>query len=95
MTSEQPRPQGDRRTDSESTPAAPAGDATESKPLLISRVLLTWAGLMIVGFGGAILGGALSGPPQLVVYLATTLASVAVLFYNVNRLIDARLQPVR
>lgn len=59
---------------------------------LLSRVLVTWAELIVVGFAGAALGGATSGPPQFVVYLATVLASVAVVMYNVDRLIVARLR---
>jgi hypothetical protein len=46
--------------------------------------------LVVVGFAGSALSGMTSGPPQLVVYLATTLLSVGVLFYNVDRLIEAR-----
>lgn len=92
MTAEQPHSEAEQSTESGTAPAATAGGPEASGSLLLSRVVLTWAGLMLVGFGGAILGGSLSGPPQLVVYLATTLVSVAVLFYNVSRLIDARLQ---
>ncbi|MFC3476418.1 hypothetical protein [Halobacterium litoreum] len=62
----------------------------ESNPLLFSRIVVTWLELVVVGFAGAALGGATSGPVQLVVYLATTLASVAVLVYNVDRLVRAR-----
>ena len=58
---------------------------------LLSRILLTWGEIMLVGFAGAALGGATSGPPQLVAYLATTLLSVAVLLYNVDKLVQARL----
>ena len=61
---------------------------------LLSRVLTTWAELVVVGFVGAALGGAASGPPQLVVYLGTILASVAVLLYNVDRLVTTRLGSV-
>lgn len=60
--------------------------------LLLSRVLVTWAELLVVGFAGAALGGAASGPPQLIVYLATILASVAVVMYNVDRLVAARIR---
>lgn len=60
--------------------------------LLLSRVLITWAELLVVGFAGAVLGGAASGPPQLVVYFATILASVAVVMYNVDRLVAARIR---
>jgi hypothetical protein len=58
---------------------------------LLSRILVTWVELTLVGFGGAALGSATSGPPQLVVFLATTLLSVGVLFYNVDRLVSDRL----
>ena len=60
--------------------------------LLLSRVLLTWAELLVVGFIGAVVGGAASGPPQLIVYFATILASVAVVMYNVDRLVAARIR---
>ncbi|EMA62601.1 hypothetical protein C470_04320 [Halorubrum distributum JCM 13561] len=60
--------------------------------LLLSRVLITWAELTVVGFGGAVAGGAASGPPQLVVYFATVLAAVAVFMYNVDRLVTARVR---
>jgi hypothetical protein len=71
--------------------AAGNEDTAGSERLLLSRVLVTWVELMFVGFGGAALGGTTSGPPQLVVYLATTLLSVGVLLYNVDRLVRARL----
>jgi hypothetical protein len=58
---------------------------------LLSRAFVTWVELTLVGFAGAALGGATSGPPQLVVYLATTLVSVVVLMYNVDRLVRSRL----
>ncbi|SDM11089.1 hypothetical protein SAMN04487949_0889 [Halogranum gelatinilyticum] len=60
--------------------------------LPLSRILVTWVELTLVGFGGAALGSFTSGPPQLVVFLATTLLSVAVLLYNVDRLIAERLR---
>ncbi|MEZ3118016.1 hypothetical protein RYH80_19030 [Halobaculum sp. MBLA0147] len=68
------------------------GDETgDSRGLLLSRILVTWVELIVVGFAGAALGGATSGPPQLVVYLASVLAFVGVLLYNVDRLVAARL----
>ncbi|GAA0203611.1 hypothetical protein [Halobaculum roseum] len=71
---------------------APAVEPASPAPtFLLSRVIITWAELVVVGFVGAALGGAASGPPQLVVYLATVLASVAVVLYNVDRLVAARL----
>jgi hypothetical protein len=57
---------------------------------LLSRILVTWFGLVAVGFTGALVGGNASGPPQFVAYLVTTLLSVAVLLYNVDRLVATR-----
>jgi len=59
--------------------------------LLASRIFVTWVELVIVGFGGTALGGAVSGPPELIIYFATTLVTVAVLLYNVDQLIQQRL----
>ena len=56
-----------------------------------SRILVTWVELVVVGFGGTAVGGAVSGPPELLVYFATVLVSVAVLLYNVDQLIKQRL----
>lgn len=56
----------------------------------LSRAVVAWAELLVVGFAGSALGGTTSGPPQLVVYLVTTLLSVLVLFHNVDRLIAER-----
>ncbi len=61
------------------------------QPLLLSRIVVTWVEVVAVGFAGAALGGAASGPPQLIVYLATVLASVGALLYNVDRLIQERI----
>jgi hypothetical protein len=72
--------------------AETTAEASTREALLLSRVLITWAELVVVGFAGAVLGGAASGPPQLVVYFATILASVAVLLYNVDRRITTRIQ---
>jgi hypothetical protein len=73
--------------DRDGSDSAPRSDAR-----LLSRVLITWAELLVVGFAGAAFGGAVSGPPQLIVYLGTILASVAVLLYNVDRLVAARVR---
>ena len=62
-----------------------------SSTLLASRVFVTWVELVIVGFGGTALGGAVSGPPELIIYFATTLVSVTVLLYNIDQLIQQRL----
>jgi len=62
-----------------------------SQTWLLSRIFVTWVEVIAVGFVGAALGGATSGPPQLIVYLATVLASVGALLYNVDKLIQRRL----
>ena len=64
---------------------------SERETLLLSRIFVTWVEVIAVGFAGAALGGAASGPPQLIVYLATVLASVGALLYNVDKLIQRRL----
>ena len=74
-------PVPDRATDEESS----------SLTRLSSRVFVTWVELVAVGFVGAVLGDFASGPPELVVYLGTVLALVAVLMYNVDRLVSDRL----
>ncbi|WP_254768610.1 hypothetical protein [Salinilacihabitans rarus] len=61
-------------------------------PHLGSRVLVTWFELTLVGLVGGALGTTVGGPPGFVIYLTTTLLSVAVLFYNVNELVAARLR---
>ena len=62
-----------------------------SPTLLASRIFVTWVELVVVGFGGTALAGAVSGPPELIIYFATTLVTVAVLLYNVDQLIQQRL----
>ncbi|WP_225336316.1 hypothetical protein [Halomicrobium urmianum] len=64
-----------------------AEDLPASGPNLGSRILVTWVELTVVGLIGGVVGTSLGGPPALVVYFATTLLSVAVLFHNVNELI--------
>lgn len=59
--------------------------------MLLSRIFVTWVEVIAVGFAGAVLGGVATGPPQLIVYLATVLASVAALLYNVDALIQQRI----
>jgi hypothetical protein len=61
------------------------------KTWLVSRILVTWVELVVVGFGGTALGGAVSGPPELIIYFATVLVSVGVLLYNVDQLIQQRI----
>ncbi|WP_229380454.1 MULTISPECIES: hypothetical protein [Haloarcula] len=63
--------------------------------MLLSRVFVTWVEVIVVGFAGAALGGAASGPPQLIVYLATVLASVGALLYNVDKLVQQRIAESR
>jgi len=62
---------------------------------LLSRVLVTWVELTVVGFAGAAVGGLTSGPPQLVGYFATVLGLVAVFMYNVDQHITERLANAR
>lgn len=73
---------------------ASSGTASASRgrrTRLLSRIVVTWVELTFVGFAGAALAGSTSGPPQFVVFFATTLVTVAVLFYNVDRHVGARL----
>lgn len=63
-----------------------------SGPRLASRMLVTWIELTVVGITGGLLGAAVGGPPGFIIYLATTLLTVGVIFYNVNELIEQRLQ---
>ena len=63
----------------------------DSSTLLASRIFVTWVELIIVGFGGTALAGAVSGPPELILYFVTTLVTVAVLLYNVDQLIQQRI----
>ncbi|WP_246985493.1 hypothetical protein [Halorientalis marina] len=58
---------------------------------LVSRVLVTWLELTVVGLAGAFLGTTVGGLGAFVVYLATTLVSVGVLLYNVDALVTTRL----
>ena len=60
----------------------------EARPRLAPRVLLTWLELTVFGITGGVVGGSVGGPPGFVVYLATTLVSVALIFYNVDRHIE-------
>ena len=62
-----------------------------SSTLLASRIFVTWVELVVVGFGGTALAGVVSGPPELILYFATTLVTVAVLLYNIDQLIQQRL----
>lgn len=87
MSEQTAEPTTEQAPESESTPTP---ERRPRRTMLASRAFVTWAELVFVGFAGSALGGATSGPPQLVVYLATTLVSVAVLMYNVDRLIEAR-----
>ena len=82
-TAKQPTPDTTQKSD-------PDTERRSRPTMLASRAFVTWAQLVVVGFAGSALGGATSGPPQLVVYLATTLLSVGVLFYNIDQLIQAR-----
>nr|WP_254547285.1 hypothetical protein [Halomarina sp. BND7] len=58
-----------------------------SEPRLLSRIIVTWIELTVVGVGGGAIGTSIGGPPGLITYFVTTLLSVGILFYNVNELI--------
>jgi hypothetical protein len=74
-------------SETESAPSA----TTRRRTLLLSRIVVTWVELTLVGFAGAALASSTSGPPQFVVFFATTLLTVAVVFYNVDRHVTVRL----
>ncbi|WP_135825122.1 hypothetical protein [Halorussus ruber] len=59
---------------------------------VLFRSMAAWVELTIVGGAGAIAGSFLSGPVQFVVFLATTLVSVVVLFHNVDKLVSDRIE---
>ena len=54
---------------------------------LVSRIVVTWVELTLVGLAGGIFGTAVGGPVGLVAYFGTTLISIGVLFHNINELI--------
>ncbi|WP_049998014.1 hypothetical protein [Halococcus sediminicola] len=58
-----------------------------AKPGLLSRVLVTWIELTIVGITGGLLGVTVGGPLGFIISLVTTLLTVAIIFYNVNELV--------
>ena len=62
--------------------------SNSSRPQLASRVLVTWIELTVVGITGGLLGATVGGPLGFIIYLATTLLTVGVIFYNVNKLIE-------
>ena len=74
-------------TDSETPQSSP--------PRLGSRILVTWLELTVVGILGGILGVSIGGPPGFVIYLLTTLLSVAIVFHNVNELVKEWLRVER
>ncbi|MFA9417518.1 hypothetical protein [Natrinema sp. HArc-T2] len=74
-------------TDSETSQSSP--------PRLGSRILVTWLELTVVGILGGILGVSIGGPPGFVIYLLTTLLTVAIVFHNVNELVKEWLRTER
>ena len=69
-------------------PSAMTATRSSPEPQLLSRIIVTWIELTIVGLTGGILGTAVGGPLSLIAYLVTTLVSVGVIFYNINELIE-------
>lgn len=61
-------------------------------PRLVSRVLVAWIELTVVGITGGLLGATVGGPPGFIIYLATTLFTVGIIFYNVNELVEKRVR---
>lgn len=61
-------------------------------PRLLSRVLVTWFELTVAAIAGGAVGSTLGGPPGFIVYLATTLAAVGILFHNVDELVRSWVQ---
>ena len=61
-------------------------------PRLVSRVLVTWLELTVVGITGGAIGTTVGGPPGFIAYLATTLLSVGIVLYNVNELVKGWLR---
>jgi len=59
---------------------------------LLSRVLVTWLELTVVGTTGGAIGATIGGPPGFIAYLATTLLSVGIVLYNVNELVKGWLR---
>ncbi|WP_245903109.1 hypothetical protein [Salinigranum rubrum] len=66
---------------------------SNSEPRLLSRIVVTWVELTVVGFGGGAIGTSIGGPAGLIIYFITTLVSVGILFYNMNELIKQWVAP--
>lgn len=77
------------RTDGD---AAGAASTPAGRSRVLSRALVTWVELTAVGIAGGVVGTNLGGPPGFIVYMITTLVSVAVLFYNVDALVERKLR---
>lgn len=75
----------------EKTKYHPQNGSRISRSHLGSRILVTWLELTLVGITGGILGATIGGPPGFIIYLATSLLTVAVLFYNINKLFKSLL----
>lgn len=60
---------------------------SDTEPHLLSRIVVAWVELTLVGLGGGAIGISVGGPPGLIIYFVTTLISIGILFYNVNELI--------
>ena len=75
----------------EGTKAGPKASEISSSRL-ISRVLVTWIELTVVGITGGLLGTVVGGPPGFIIYLVTTLLTVGIIFYNVNELVKRWVQ---
>jgi hypothetical protein len=83
------RARDDRPTNANTASDEAIGSSSSDtpEPRLVTRVLVTWIELTLVGLTGTLLGATVGGPPGFIVYLVTTLVTVGILFYNVNELI--------
>lgn len=88
MVDTEPDAEPGERADPTGAAESPAEtEPSADPPSLGSRILVTWAGLTTVGVFGGLLSATVEGPVGFIVYLSLSLASVAVLLYNVNELV--------
>lgn len=78
-----------KRDDTATAESRSTLDPDAHEPRLASRVLVTWFELTVVGITGGLLGATVGGPPGFVIYLATSLLTIYILFFNVNELVKA------
>lgn len=67
----------------------------QAEPRLLSRVLVTWIELTVVGITGGLLGVTIGGPLGFIISLITTLLTIGIIFYNVNELVKGWVRATR